>query len=63
MESVRIHDDLVATPTSSINLLRDGCKWFGISQAGSTGRMLNRIVKARELAIKRSIVEVQNNLR
>ena len=58
VESVKIHDDLVVTPTSSIKLLRDGCKWLGISQAGSKGRMFDRIVKARDLAIKRNVVEV-----
>ena len=58
VESVKIHDDLVVTPTSSIKLLRDGCKWLGISQAGSKGRMFDRIVKARDLAVKLSIVEV-----
>ena len=58
VESVKIHDDLVVTPTSSIKLLRDGCKWLGISQAGSKGRMFDRTVKARDLAIKLSIVEV-----
>ena len=37
---------------------RDGCTWLGISQAGSKGRLFDRIVKARELAIKHSSVEV-----
>ena len=56
-DSVTIHDDLVVTPTSPIKLLRDACKWLGISQAGSKVRMFNRIQCAREWAIKRSVVE------
>lgn len=56
-DSVTIYDDLVVTPTSSIKLLRDACKWLSISQAGSKVRMFNRIQRARELAIKRSMVE------
>ena len=56
-DSVTIHDDLVVTPTSPIKLLRDACKWLSISQAGSKVRMFNRIQRARDLAIKRSVVE------
>ena len=56
-DSVTIHDDLVVTPTSPIKLLRDACKWLSISQAGSKVRMFNRIQRARDLAIKRSMVE------
>ena len=56
-DSVTIHDDLVVTPTSSIKLLRDACKWLRISQAGSKVRMFNRLQRARDLAIKRSVVE------
>ena len=56
-ESVTIHDDLVVTPNSPIKQLRDACKWLGISQAGSKQRMFSRIQKARDQAIKRSMVE------
>ena len=56
-DSITIHDDLVVTPTSPIKLLRDACKWLSISQAGSKVRMFNRIQRAKELAIKCSVVE------
>ena len=57
-DSVTVHDDLVVTPTSPIKLLRDACRWLSISQAGSKQRMFSRIQRARDLAIKRSMVEV-----
>ena len=56
-ESIEVHDGLVVTPTSSIKLLRDACRWLAISQAGSKQRMFNRIQRARDLALKRSMVE------
>jgi len=54
---VTVRDDLVVTPTSPIKLLRDACRWLSISQTGSKQRMFSRIQRARELAIKRSMVE------
>ena len=42
-ESIEVHDGLVVTPTSSIKLLRDACRWLAISQAGSKQRMFSRI--------------------
>ena len=58
-DMVTIHEDLIVTPTSPIKILRDACKWLGISQAGSKVqvRMFNRIQAARDCAIKRSMGE------
>ena len=56
-ESVTVHDGLVVTPTSSIKLLRDACRWLAVSQAGSKQRVFNRIQRARDLALRRSMVE------
>ena len=55
--SVTVHDDLLVTPTSPIKQPRDACRWLNISQPGSKQRMFSRIQRARELAIKRSMVE------
>ena len=56
-DSLTIHDELVVTARSSVKLLRDACRWLGVSQAGSKGRMFERCKKAKELAWRRSIVE------
>jgi hypothetical protein len=48
-EMLVINDDLVVTPSSTIRLLRDACRWLGISQSGSRTRMF-------ELALKREAV-------
>eukprot|EP00435_Cladocopium_sp_Y103_P027217 s1403_g6.t1 len=56
-DSVTIHADLVVAPSSATKHLRDACKWLGISQAGSKQRMFSRIQRARDQAIKRSMVE------
>ena len=55
-ESLVIHDDLTITATSSVKLLRDACRWLGVSQSGST-RMFHRCKKAKETALRRSLVE------
>ena len=56
-DSLTINDDLVVTASSTIKLLRDACRWLGISQAGSKQRMFDRCKKAKELALRRSLVE------
>eukprot|EP00435_Cladocopium_sp_Y103_P036519 s730_g9.t1 len=56
-ESLTIYDDLVVTASSTIKLLRDACRWLVISQAGSKQRMFDRCKKAKELALRRSLVE------
>ena len=50
-DSLTINDDLVVTASSTIKLLRDACRWLGISQAGSKQRMFDRCKKAKELAL------------
>ena len=55
-EMLVINDDLVVTPSSTIRLLRDACRWLGISQSGSRTRMYDRCKKAVELALKREAV-------
>ena len=57
VDSLTIHDELVVTAHSSVKLLRYACRWLGVSQAGSKGRMFERCKKAKELAWRRSIVE------
>eukprot|EP00435_Cladocopium_sp_Y103_P029091 s1251_g7.t1 len=56
-DSLTVHDDLVVTARSSVKLLRDACRWLGVSQAGLKGRMFERCKKAHELALRRSMVE------
>ena len=56
-DSLTINDDLVVTASSTIKLLRDACRWLGISHAGSKQRMFDRCKKAKELALRRSLVE------
>ena len=34
--SLTIHDDLVVTAHSTVQLLRDACRWFVIFEAAST---------------------------
>ena len=47
-EELKIHEDLVIIPTSSVKLLRDACRWLGISQSGSKRRMFDRCKKSME---------------
>jgi len=56
-ESLVIHYDLAITVTSSVKLLRDACRWLGVSQSGSKKRMFDRCKKAKETALRRSLVE------
>eukprot|EP00435_Cladocopium_sp_Y103_P067671 s701_g30.t1 len=56
-ESLTSHDDLVVTASSTIKLLRDACRWLGISEAGSKQRMFDQCKKAKELALRRSLIE------
>lgn len=56
-DSVTINDDLVVTASSTIKLLRDAYRWLKISQAGATQRMFDRCKKAKELALRRSLIE------
>jgi hypothetical protein len=56
-EALVIHDDLTITATSSVKLLRDARRWLGVSQSGSKERMFDRCKKAKETALRRSLVE------
>lgn len=56
-ESLTVHEDLNITPTSSVKVLRDACKWSGVSQSGSKKRMFDRCKKAMEETYRRSILE------
>ena len=55
-EYVTIHDDLVVTPSNSCVMDAGGLGF--LKPVGSGRRMFDRIVKARDLAIKRNVVEV-----
>ena len=55
-EELKIHEDLVITPTSSVKLLRDACRWLGISQSGSKRRMFDRCKKSMEEAYRRNLL-------
>ena len=57
VESLTIHDALTVTATSTVKLLRDACRWLGVSQAGSKSRMFERLKAAKETALRRSMVE------
>ena len=57
VDSLTIHEDLVVTAHSTVKLLRDACRWLGISQAGSKSKMFERCKEAHELALRRSLVE------
>ena len=41
-EILEINEDLTITPTSTVKLLRDACRWLGISQSGSKRQMSDR---------------------
>ena len=57
VDSLTVHDGLVVTARSTVKLLRDACRWYGVSQAGSKGRMFERCKAAHEMALKRSLIE------
>ena len=42
VDSLTVHDGLVVTARSTVKLLRDVCRWYGVLQAGSKGRMFER---------------------
>ena len=56
-EILEINEDLTITPTSTVKLLRDACRWLGISQSGSKRRMFDRCKKSVEETYRRSIVK------
>ena len=47
---------LTITATSTVKLLRDACRWLG-AQSGSKKRVFDRCKKAKETALRRSLVE------
>ena len=57
VDSLTVHDGLVVTARSTVKLLRDACRWYGVSQAGSKGRMFERCKAAHETALKRRLIE------
>ena len=56
-ESLVIHDDVTVAATSSVKLLRDACRWLGVSQSGSKKGLFDRCKKAKETVLRRSLVE------
>ena len=48
---------LTITATSTVKLLRDACRWLEASQSGSKKRVFDRCKKAKETALRRSLVE------
>ena len=51
--TLTVHDGLVVTARSTVKLLRDVCRWYGVFQAGSKGRMFERCKAAHETALEK----------
>ena len=60
--SVTLYEGFTLARDSTIQDLRAGCKWVGVSQSGSKSRMFDRIIHAHQLALKRAEVEVAMEL-
>ena len=56
-ETLMVADDLTITPISSVKVLREACKWLGVSSSGSKRRMYDRCRNAIRDSYKRGIVE------
>ena len=56
-ESLVIHDDVTIAATSSVKLLRDACRWLGVSQSGSKKGLFDTCKKAKETVLRQSLVE------
>ena len=57
-DEITLYEGCALTRDSKITDLRAGCKWVGVSQAGSKARLFERIVKAHRTAMRRAALDV-----
>ena len=58
IESVELDDGLILTCESPVKDLRAGCRLLGISQAGSKGKMFERIKKSYVQGMRRAAIDM-----
>jgi hypothetical protein len=58
IESVELDDGLILTSESPVKDLRAGCRLLGISQAGSKGKMFERIKKSYVQGMRRAAIDM-----
>ena len=58
IESVELDDGLILTCESSVRDLRAGCRLLGISQAGSKGKMFERLKKSYVQGMRRAAIDM-----
>ncbi|CAL1144189.1 unnamed protein product [Cladocopium goreaui] len=58
IESVELDDGLILTCESPVRDLRAGCRLLGISQAGSKGKMFERIKKSYVQGMRRAAIDM-----
>ena len=58
IESVELDDGLILTSESPVKDLRAGCRLLGISQAGSKGKMFERIKKSYVQGMGRAAIDM-----
>ena len=57
-DEITLYDGCTLTKESKIVDLRSGCKWMGVSQAGSKVKMFERIIRAHRTAMRRTALEM-----